>query len=149
MTIRKSMRHTGPRQPQTRRTELEMTLTTVSGYLLMVLRSLRLFFPANGPIPFGTQFMGEDFGDAGGFDDDDDGTHPAAHDEEQDLLSGSATQSRRARPEAVNYAKRAKRVDVRKLKDNIWKNLDIVVPPTPEDDEMVSRNHRPLSPSAQ
>ena len=45
------------------------------------------------------------------------------------------------RPEFVNYAKRAKRVDVRKLKDNIWKNLDIVVPETDEDkdaDAMVS-----------
>jgi len=29
--------------------------------------------------------------------------------------------------QTVNYAKRAKRVDVRKLKDNIWKGLDIVV----------------------
>ena len=28
----------------------------------------------------------------------------------------------------VNYAKRAKRVDVRKLKENIWKGLDIIVP---------------------
>ena len=38
----------------------------------------------------------------------------------------------------MNYAKRAKRVDVRKLKDNIWKNLDIVVPqPTDDADAMV------------
>lgn len=28
----------------------------------------------------------------------------------------------------MNYAKRAKRVDVRKLKENIWKGLDIIVP---------------------
>jgi condensin complex subunit 2 len=46
---------------------------------------------------------------------------------EQDLLA-SAQQRRRVRPETVNYARRAKRVDVRKLKENIWKNLDIVVP---------------------
>lgn len=45
------------------------------------------------------------------------------------------------RPEFVNYAKRAKRVDVRKLKENIWKGLDIVVPEVKdgemEDDAMV------------
>ena len=63
--------------------------------------------------------------------------------EEQDLLAATQGQTRRVRPELVNYAKRAKRVDVRKLKDNIWKNLDIVIPPqkdenTDEDDPMVS-----------
>lgn len=46
---------------------------------------------------------------------------------EQDLLAATQGQTRRVRPEFVNYAKRAKRVDVRKLKDNIWKGLDIVV----------------------
>lgn len=60
-------------------------------------------------------------------------------DHEQELLSSAQGPTRRVRPEFVNYAKRAKRVDVRKLKDNIWKNLDIVVPETAEDnaDEMV------------
>lgn len=47
------------------------------------------------------------------------------------------TSRRRVRPEFVNYAKRAKRVDVRKLKENIWKNLDIIVPDEKEDDSMV------------
>ena len=47
---------------------------------------------------------------------------------EQDLLAATQGLSRRVRPEFVNYAKRAKRVDVRKLKENIWKGLDIVVP---------------------
>jgi hypothetical protein len=42
------------------------------------------------------------------------------------------------RPEFVNYAKRAKRVDVRKLKENIWKGLDIVVPEPVDGDEMAS-----------
>lgn len=46
---------------------------------------------------------------------------------EQDLLAATAGQSRRVRPEFVNYAKRAKRVDVRKLKENIWKGLDITI----------------------
>lgn len=46
---------------------------------------------------------------------------------EQDLLAATQGQTRRVRPEFVNYTKRAKRVDVRKLKENIWKGLDIVV----------------------
>ena len=46
---------------------------------------------------------------------------------EQDLLAATAGQSRRVRPELVNYAKRAKRVDVRKLKENIWRGLDIKI----------------------
>lgn len=53
---------------------------------------------------------------------------------EQDLLA-TAPQKRRVRPETVNYAKRAKRVDVRKLKDNIWRGLDIIVPEEKEDDD--------------
>ena len=58
---------------------------------------------------------------------------------EQDLLAATQGESRRVRPEFVNYAKRAKRVDVRKLKENIWKGLDIVVPKHDEDEGMVSR----------
>ncbi|KAF8199101.1 condensin complex subunit 2/barren [Pholiota molesta] len=83
------------------------------------------------PAPFNTQFFHEDdFG--GGFDDDAgyDGEGGGMPDEdagEQDLLAATAGQTRRVRPEFVNYAKRAKRVDVRKLKENIWKGLDIVV----------------------
>lgn len=53
---------------------------------------------------------------------------------EQDLLAATQGQTRRVRPEFVNYAKRAKRVDVRKLKDNIWKGLNIVLP---KDEQMV------------
>ena len=59
---------------------------------------------------------------------------------ERDLLAETQGASRRVKPEMVNYARRAKRVDVRKLKENIWKGLDIVVPPNqgaPEDDEDV------------
>ena len=53
-------------------------------------------------------------------------------------------------PEMVNYARGAKRVDVRKLKENIWKGLDIVVPPNQgaeeesEDVQMVRILYRPL-----
>lgn len=58
---------------------------------------------------------------------------------EQDLLASTQGQTRRVRPEFVNYAKRAKRVDVRKLKDNIWKGLDIVSKTKVKEDEgMVS-----------
>jgi len=44
---------------------------------------------------------------------------------EQDLLAGTQGKTRRVRPEFINYTKRAKRVDVRKLKENIWKGLKI------------------------
>jgi condensin complex subunit 2 len=60
---------------------------------------------------------------------------------EQDLLAATQGQTRKVKPEFVNYAKRAKRVDVRKLKDNIWKGLDIVVSkPKEEEDSMVGSN---------
>lgn len=106
------------------------------------------FITANDmPAPFNTQFFHEDdFG--GGFDDDGgyDGEGGGMPDEdagEQDLLAATAGQTRRVRPEFVNYAKRAKRVDVRKLKENIWKGLDIVVkkePETQDEDESMVRH---------
>ena len=86
----------------------------------------------DGGIPFNTQFFHDDFDEAGGFDDVFDGAEGAngsvIEPGEQDLLAATQGLSRRVRPEFVNYAKRAKRVDVRKLKENIWKGLDIVVP---------------------
>jgi len=81
-----------------------------------------------GPAPFSTQFFqDDDFGP--GFDDDPgyDGGMTREDAGEQDLLAATQGQTRRVRPEFVNYAKRAKRVDVRKLKENIWKGLDIIV----------------------
>ena len=64
---------------------------------------------------------------------------------EQDLLAATQGQTRRVRPEFVNYAKRAKRVDVRRLKENIWKGLGIVVPKKKVEDggdeAMVRRPH--------
>ncbi|KAI9511591.1 condensin complex subunit 2/barren [Russula earlei] len=79
-------------------------------------------------IPFNTQFFHDDDDDGPGFDDGFDlaGT---ANPEEQDLLADTQGKTRRVRPEFVNYTKRAKRVDVRKLKENIWKGLKI---PTPD-----------------
>jgi len=44
---------------------------------------------------------------------------------EQDLLASTQGKTRRVRPEFIKYTKRAKRVDVRKLKENIWKGLKI------------------------
>jgi condensin complex subunit 2 len=96
---------------------------------------------SDGNIPFNTQFFNDDFDD--GFDPDggitaamggmdgDMGVDPS----EQDLLAATAGQTRRVKPEFVNYAKKAKRVDVRKLKENIWKGLDIIVVDDDEKDE--------------
>jgi len=89
-----------------------------------------------GAIPFNTQFFqdDDDFGGGfgGGFDDAYDGGEGGAAavvGEDEDLQAAAQGQVRRIRPEFVNYAKKVKRVDVRKLKENIWKELDIVVPP--------------------
>ncbi|KIJ62035.1 hypothetical protein HYDPIDRAFT_95405 [Hydnomerulius pinastri MD-312] len=89
------------------------------------------------PLPFNTQFFGDD-DDGPAFDDiyEGDGDGIAPEDAgEQDLLAATQGMTRRVRPEFVNYAKRAKRVDVRKLKENIWKGLDIKVPQKKEEEE--------------
>ena len=81
-------------------------------------------------IPFNTQFFHDDYDDGPGFDDGFDADLAGTADPgEQDLLAETQSKTRRVRPEFVNYTKRAKRVDVRKLKENIWKGLKI---PTPE-----------------
>lgn len=88
-----------------------------------------------GPIPFSTQFFhDEDDGDdPPGFDDGGMQDAPAAMDEE-DLIAATQGTLKRVRPEHINYTKRAKRVDVRMLKENIWKGLNIVVPHGAEDE---------------
>ncbi|KAH7911044.1 condensin complex subunit 2/barren [Hygrophoropsis aurantiaca] len=89
-------------------------------------------------IPFNTQFFHDDYDDGAGFDDGggfDDAAADADGDQDQDLLAVTQGQKRRVRPEFVNYAKRAKRVDVRKLKENIWKGLDIRVAKAKEEGE--------------
>jgi len=115
------------------------------------LRTFRLipFALADGDdqaIPFNTQFFHDDYddGDGPGFDDGDDGggigsTAPGAEGDEPDLMATLAGTSRRVRPQYVNYAKKAKRVDVRKLKENIWKGLDIKVPNPKDPDESMVR----------
>jgi condensin complex subunit 2 len=99
---------------------------------------LNLCLAGDGGAPFATQFFNDDdeYG-GGGFDDAYDGggegMAPAGLDEDADLLAATQGQVRRVRPEFVNYAKKVKRVDVRKLKENIWKGLDIVVPKAEEE----------------
>lgn len=51
------------------------------------------------------------------------GSGAEKRDEEEDLLAATQGQLKRARPQTVNYAKKSKRVDVKKLKENIWKEL--------------------------
>ncbi|RDX48261.1 barren [Lentinus brumalis] len=94
-----------------------------------------------GGIPFATQFFHDDYDDGGGFDDVYDGGAPVEAGE-QDLLAATQGQTRRVKPEAVNYAKRAKRVDVRKLKDNIWKGLDIVAPAVEDGEDAMDTDER-------
>ncbi|KAI0763375.1 condensin complex subunit 2/barren [Irpex lacteus] len=79
-----------------------------------------------GAIAFNTEFFQDDYDDTGGFDDGGDMGGDA--EAEQELLSSAQGPTRRVRPKFVNYAKRAKRVNVRKLKENIWRGLDIIVP---------------------
>ncbi|KAH9995599.1 condensin complex subunit 2/barren [Russula vinacea] len=84
-------------------------------------------------IPFNTQFFHDDYDDGPGFDDGFDGDLPGTADPgEQDLLADTQGRTRRVRPEFIKYTKRAKRVDVRKLKDNIWRGLKI---PTSDDQQ--------------
>ncbi len=80
-------------------------------------------------MPFNTQFLGDDdFDDTPGFADDMDAPSGLnGPNEQDDLLAATQGQLKRTRAEYVNYAKKAKRVDVKKLKENIWKSLDIVV----------------------
>jgi condensin complex subunit 2 len=48
--------------------------------------------------------------------------------EDEELLAATQGQLKRVRPLFVNYAKKAKRVDVKKLKENIWKGLEMSGP---------------------
>lgn len=90
-------------------------------------------------IPFATQFFNDEGDDVPDFEEeydnpvgDDLGPSPtgdgdakdATADEEDDLIAATKGELKRARPEFVNYAKRAKRVDVKKLKENIWRELE-------------------------
>lgn len=84
-----------------------------------------------------------------GFHDDDAASFAEVDDaldlvdgDEDDLMAATQSQIRKARPETVHYAKRAKRVDVKRLKDNIWKglNIQLAVPELKSESE-VSRSY--------
>lgn len=65
-------------------------------------------------------FGGIDFNDVLGGTD---GPLEDAEDKKEDLGSQFVTGGRRARPEYVNFSKVAKRVDIKLLKDNLWKSI--------------------------
>lgn len=96
--------------------------------------------PAPTAIPFDTQFFHDDADDGlDGLDGAGDAPLPstgagADGDVEDEELAELARQAalRRVRPEYVDYAKKAKRVDVKKLKETIWKELDIQTGLEPE-----------------
>ena len=56
---------------------------------------------------------------------------------EQDLAASTLGTARRLRPQTINYARRAKRVDVRKLKDTIWQGLEVLAAPAKDPESMV------------
>ncbi|KAF9070999.1 condensin complex subunit 2/barren, partial [Rhodocollybia butyracea] len=84
---------------------------------------------AGDAIPFNTQFFHDNYDDEPGFDDAYDGNGGEGSGPvdpgEQDLLAVAQGQTRRVKPEAVRFSKQAKQVDLRKLKENIWKGLNI------------------------
>ena len=99
--------------------------------------------------PFDTHFFLDDFedGNGPGFDDGDDcggigSAAPGTEGDKPDLMATLAGNSRRVRPQYVNYMK-TKRVDVRKLKENIWKSLDIKVPTPKDPDESTVHTFEP------
>jgi len=77
---------------------------------------------------FGDVYDGEAFADAREQFSPGVADHPSAPDVSQSEEFGSLLRARRARPDYVNYAKTAKKVDVRRLKENLWTKLDLEVP---------------------
>ena len=106
--------------------------------------------PDSGPIPFESQFFHADADDD--YNDDVLDAPSAFGDpdgEVDDLWQGTQGQElRKAKPENVNFAKKAKRVDVKRLKDDIWKGLKDLVPDETESPrDSVSR--RPSLPASE
>lgn len=100
---------------------------------------------ADGGMPFDTQFFHDaddgydaNGGDLGGLDDS-----PANATTNGDIEDEELTQTlqalNRVKPEYVNYAKKAKRVDVKKLKENIWKELGILGTTSEDPAEMAAK----------
>ncbi|KAL1717234.1 condensin complex subunit 2/barren [Schizophyllum commune] len=76
-------------------------------------------YDGGDPPPFSTQFMEDDIDEG-----------------EQDLAASTLGTARRLRPQTINYARRAKRVDVRKLKDTIWQGLEVLAAPAKDPESM-------------
>jgi len=90
------------------------------------------------PIPFETQFFHDDGDDGGdfGFSGDSPAGIVPDFEEDEDLWAGmEGQQVRKVRPENVHFAKKAKRVDVKRLKDEIWSGLKTLVPDQNDDSE--------------
>ncbi|PWN47338.1 hypothetical protein IE53DRAFT_254828 [Violaceomyces palustris] len=78
-------------------------------------------------MPFSSQFFHDDgFDPMGGVG----GSSEVGNEDEEEEEELQTQVLNRIRPEYVNYAKKAKRVDVKKLKENIWNELGIFVDPS-------------------
>lgn len=86
-------------------------------------------------MPFDTQFFHDD-GGFGGALDPDSGSEAGGEELPEDESLWAGTQGlKRSRPDYVKYTKRAKRVDVKRLKESIWKGLEIFAPPMEGEEE--------------
>lgn len=107
------------------------------------LTAMKLISDSRPPNPFESQFFHDDATDMGDYADVDDALDPSAlgGGDEDDLWQGSqGIELKKSRPENVNFAKKAKRVDVKRLKDDIWTGLRGLVadpkPPVVSSDEV-------------
>jgi condensin complex subunit 2 len=124
------------------RAEGDQQLRQLGTYSLTKLVWIVLMTDGDGePIPFETQFFHDDGDDGDGGDFGFSGDSPAGivpdfEEEDEDLWAGmEGQQVRKARPENVHFAKKAKRVDVKRLKDEIWSGLKTLVPEQNHDSE--------------
>ncbi|WVR04495.1 hypothetical protein IAU60_001499 [Kwoniella sp. DSM 27419] len=94
---------------------------------------------------FESQFFHDDMDDA--FVDDALGGSGMDGGEADDLWQATQDQElRKSRPETVNFAKKAKRVDVKRLKDDIWTGLRSLVP-VDKDDRSEDDTDTPQTPT--
>ncbi|KAK8256086.1 condensin complex subunit 2/barren [Phyllosticta capitalensis] len=77
-----------------------------------------------------------------------DGMLPPAGTQDTAFGAQLVTAGRRLRPEYVQYARRAKQVDLRLLKDNIWKGIGLTGPDGESEDEEQAHEQSNLSVSA-
>lgn len=95
------------------------------------------------PAAFDSQFFHDDMDDGADFAFVDDGLGGddagGLDDGADDLWAATQGQElKKSRPENVHYAKKAKRVDVKRLKDEIWTGLKIKTAESDTGDESVS-----------